>query len=168
MPAVVIEPVVDNAIPGPSHEPQRSAATVVVEELPPTPKSKKRKTLASVFTLPRKRTRSARSTATAVTAFAVTANTSTSSPVEPEAPQNPLVAATECPNFVDAQTLPDFDINNTNMSKPQTDPMEVRIPGFTLCKELQETILSIQEECQQIAAKSSAPLDDFVHHSSSD
>jgi hypothetical protein len=46
--------------------------------------------------------------------------------------------------------------------------MEIRIPGFTLCKELQETILSIQAECKQIAAESSALLDDFVHHSSSD
>jgi hypothetical protein len=45
---------------------------------------------------------------------------------------------------------------------------EIRIPGFTLCKELQETILSIQTECTQIAAESSAPPDDSVHHTSSD
>jgi hypothetical protein len=92
MPAVVIEPAVENPIPGPSHEPQPSAATTVVEELPPTPKAKKRKTPASVFTLPRKRTRSARSTATTVTTPTVTASTSTSSPVEPDAPQNTPVA----------------------------------------------------------------------------
>jgi hypothetical protein len=54
------------------------------------------------------------------------------------------------------------------MSEPQTDPMEIRIPGFTLCKELRETILSIQAECKQIVAESSTPLDDSVHHSSSD
>jgi hypothetical protein len=46
--------------------------------------------------------------------------------------------------------------------------MEIHIPGFTLCKELQETIFSIQAECNQIAAESLAPLDDYVHHSLSD
>jgi hypothetical protein len=46
--------------------------------------------------------------------------------------------------------------------------MEICILGFTLCKELQETILSIQAECNQIAAESSTLLDDYVHHSSSD
>jgi hypothetical protein len=45
---------------------------------------------------------------------------------------------------------------------------EVRIPGFTLCTELQETILSFQNECTQIAAESSAPPDDSVHHTSID
>jgi hypothetical protein len=44
---------------------------------------------------------------------------------------------------------------------------EIRIPGFTLCKELQETILSIQTECTQITAESSALPDDSVHHTSS-
>jgi hypothetical protein len=68
---------------------------------------------------------------------------STSSHVEPGAPQNTPVAVTKCSDFADAQTLPDFDINNKNMTEPQTDPMEIRIPGFTLCKELQETILLI-------------------------
>jgi hypothetical protein len=144
MPAVVIEPAVDNAIPGPSHEPQPLATTTVVEELPPTPKAKKRKTHASVFTLPRKRTRLARSTATTVTTPIVTASTPTSSLVEPDAPQNPHVAATECLDFADAQTLLDFYIHNTNLREPQIDLMGVHIPGFTLCKELQETILSIQ------------------------
>jgi hypothetical protein len=42
MPAVVIEPAVDSATPGSTHEPQPSAATIVVEEIPPTPKAKKR------------------------------------------------------------------------------------------------------------------------------
>jgi hypothetical protein len=44
---------------------------------------------------------------------------------------------------------------------------EIRIPGFTLCPELQATILSIQTECTPIAAESSAPPDDSVHHTSS-
>jgi hypothetical protein len=93
----------------------------------------------------------------------------TSSPVEPDAPQNSIVVAIECPDFVDAQNLPDFDINNTNMSEPQTDPMEIHISGFTLCKEFQETILSIiQAKCQQIVAESSALLYDSMRHSSSD
>jgi uncharacterized membrane protein len=42
-------------------------------------------------------------------------------------------ATIECPNFADTQTPPDF--------------MEVRIPGFTLCKEFQETIFSLQAKC---------------------
>jgi hypothetical protein len=46
--------------------------------------------------------------------------------------------------------------------------MEICIPSFTLCKELQETILLIQARCNQIVVESSAPLDDFVHHSLSD
>jgi hypothetical protein len=50
MPAVVIEPTVENPIAGPSHEPHPSVTTTVVEELPPTPKAKKRKTPSSVFT----------------------------------------------------------------------------------------------------------------------
>jgi hypothetical protein len=58
------------------------------------------------------------------------------------------VAATECLDLADTQTLPDFDINDTNLSEWLTDFMEVRIPGFTLCKEFQDTILSLQEECQ--------------------
>jgi hypothetical protein len=45
---------------------------------------------------------------------------------------------------------------------------EVRIPGFTLCIELQETILSFQNECTQIAAESSTPPDDSTHHTSID
>jgi hypothetical protein len=95
-------------------------------------------------------------------------STLTSSPTEPDAPQNTPVVAIECPDFANAQTLPNFDINNKNMSEPPTDPMEIRIPFFTLCKELQETILSFQVECKQIAVESSALLDDFVHHSSID
>jgi hypothetical protein len=46
--------------------------------------------------------------------------------------------------------------------------MEVRIPGFTLCKEFQATILSLQEECTRVTTESSAPLDDFVHPSMTD
>jgi hypothetical protein len=88
------------------------------------------------------------SAATTVEAPTVTASTSTSSPVEPEATQNPPVVETECPDFVDAQTLPDFDINDTNLSEPQIDLMETGIPDFTLGKEFQETILSIQAECK--------------------
>jgi hypothetical protein len=235
MPMVVLEPAVDNAIPGPNHEPHPSVATVVVEELPPTPKAQKRKLPASVFAFPRKRTRSTRSPATAVTAPAVIARTSTSSPVEPATTQNPPIAATvfeaptitaselsqkiqhqtrsksqrgidrvapeatqnppivatvfqsptvtttessqkrkrqprrksqrgidrvapeattKCPDFVDTQTLPDF--------------MEVCISGFTLCKEFQETIFSLQAECTRITAESLAPLDDSMCHSLSD
>jgi hypothetical protein len=78
------------------------------------------------------------------------------------------VVATECPNLVDTQTLPDFDINDTNLSERLTDFMEVRIPGFTLCKEFQDTISSLQAECQRVAPESSALLDDYVHHSSGD
>jgi hypothetical protein len=148
MPAVVIEPAVENPIPGPSHEPHPSAATTVKSPTVTASKSTQRRKL---------KTRS---------------NSNTTQRgidrVEPEATQNPPVAATECPDFADAQTLPDFDINNTNLSEPQIDLMEIRIPGFTLCKELQETILSIQAECKQIAPESSALLDDSVHHSSSD
>jgi hypothetical protein len=97
MPSVVVEPAVDSTIPGPSHEPQPSAATTFVQELPLTPKAKKRKTLPSVFTLPRTRTRSERSTATTVPASTVTASTSTSSPVAPTTTQNPPVVVTTVP-----------------------------------------------------------------------
>jgi hypothetical protein len=45
--------------------------------------------------------------------------------------------------------------------------IEIRIPGFTLCLELQATILSIQTDCTTIAVESSAPPDVFVHHTSS-
>jgi hypothetical protein len=51
--------------------------------------------------------------------------------------------AIECPDFADTQTLPDFDINDTNLSEKLTDFMEVHISGFTLCKEFQETIFSL-------------------------
>jgi hypothetical protein len=54
------------------------------------------------------------------------------------------------------------------MSEPPTDLMEIHILGFTLCKELQETILSIQIECKQIAVESPTLVDDSMHHSSSD
>jgi hypothetical protein len=46
--------------------------------------------------------------------------------------------------------------------------MEVRIPSFTLCKEFQETILSLQVECTRMTAESSALPDDSVHHSTSE
>jgi hypothetical protein len=46
--------------------------------------------------------------------------------------------------------------------------MEVSIPGFTLCKEFQPTILSLQEECTRVTVESSASLDDSFHHSMSD
>jgi hypothetical protein len=69
------------------------ATKIVVEELPPTPKSKKKKTLASVFTLPRKRTRSASSIATIVIAPAVTTSMSTTSSVEPTITQKPPISA---------------------------------------------------------------------------
>jgi hypothetical protein len=111
MPAVVIEPAVENPISGPSHESQPLAATII--EAP-----------------------------------TVTASTSTPSLSEPIANQSPLVVATECPNFGDAQTLIDFDINDTNLSEPQIDLIKIRIPGFTLYKEVQETILSIHTECK--------------------
>jgi hypothetical protein len=58
MPAIVIELAVDNARPGPNHEPHPSVATTIIEKLPPTPKYKKRRTLVSIFTLPRNNTRS--------------------------------------------------------------------------------------------------------------
>jgi hypothetical protein len=88
---------VTNTIPEPSHESQPSTATTVVEELPPTPKPKKRETLASVSTLPRKRTRSERFAATVVQAPTVISSTSTSSPIEPTSTQSPPIAATVVP-----------------------------------------------------------------------
>jgi hypothetical protein len=102
MPAVVIEPTVENPILGPNHEPQPSATTSAVEEIPPTSKDKKRKTSTYVFTLPRKITRSTKSTTTTITTPTIKTNTSTSSPVEPDTPQNILVAAKKCPDFADA------------------------------------------------------------------
>jgi hypothetical protein len=62
----------------------------------------------------------------------ISSSTSTLSPIEPASTQNPLVVAIECPDFVDARTLPDFEINDTNLSEPQTDLMEICIPSFTL------------------------------------
>ena len=73
---------------------------------------------------------------------------------------------TKC--LADTQTLPYFYINDTNLSERLTDFMELRIPGFTLCKEFQDTISSLQEECQRVAPESSSLLDDFVHPSSGD
>jgi hypothetical protein len=148
MHVVVIEPAVENPIPGPSHEPQPSA-TKIVKSLTVT---------ANKLTQRRKlKTRSKSNT----TQRGI-------DKVEPEATQNPHVVATECPDFVDAHTLPYFDINDTYLSAWIIDFMEIRIMGFTLCKELQETILSIQAKCKRIAPESSALIDDFVHHSSSD
>jgi hypothetical protein len=94
IPAVVLESKVDNAILGPSHEPQPLAITTVVEELTPTPKAKKRKYLATVSTLPKKRTRSERSTATTFQAPTINSSTSNSSLVEPATTQNPPNVAT--------------------------------------------------------------------------
>jgi len=94
MPANVLDLGVDNAIPGLNHEPQPSVATTIVEELPPTPKYQKRKLPTSIFSFPRKRTRSTRSPATTVTTPVVTARMMTSSPIELETTQNPPIAAT--------------------------------------------------------------------------
>jgi hypothetical protein len=46
--------------------------------------------------------------------------------------------------------------------------MELHILGFTLCKEFQETILSLQAECTRIIAESLALFYDYVRHSPSD
>jgi hypothetical protein len=108
------------------------------------------------------------SAATTVQSPIVNSIMSTSFPIELEATQNPPITETECPNFLDAQTLPYFDINDTNLSEPQIDLMETGIQYFTLGKEFQESIFSIQDECKQIGAESSTPLDDSVHNSSSD
>jgi hypothetical protein len=88
------------------------------------------------------------STATTIEATTVTSSMSTSSLIELEATQNPPIVETKCPDFVDAQTLPDFDINDTNLSETKIDLMEIGIPDFTLGKEFQKTILSIQGECK--------------------
>jgi len=144
----VIEPTVENPIPKPSHEPQPLATTEVKSPTIIANKLNQRREL---------KTRSKYKT----TQRGIDR-------VEPEATQNPPVAAIECPTFTDAHSLPYFDINNTKLSEPQIDLMEIRIPGFTLCKELQETIFSIEVECKKIAVESSALIDDFVHHLSSD
>jgi len=44
----------------------------------------------------------------------------------------------------------------------------VRILGFTLCPELQETIFSFQNECTQFASKSSVLPNDSMHPMSVD
>jgi hypothetical protein len=94
---VVVEPAVDSEIPGPNHEPQPSAAIVIVQELPRTLKAKKRKFLPSVSTLPRTRTRSERSTVTTAPTSTATASTSIPSPVAPTTTQNPPVVVTVVP-----------------------------------------------------------------------
>jgi hypothetical protein len=86
---VVVEPAVESEILGPNHEPQPSAAIVVVQELPWTLKDKKRKFLPFVSPLPRTRTRSERSTVIAATTSTSTASTLIPSPMAPTTNQNP-------------------------------------------------------------------------------
>jgi len=99
MHVVLLELAVDNEIPRQNHEPQPSATTTIVEELPPTPTAQKRKLPAFVFAFLRKRNRSERSP--------VTTRTSTSSPIESTTTQNPPIVATviEAP-AVTASELP--------------------------------------------------------------
>jgi hypothetical protein len=110
MPAVVIELAVENPIPGPSHEPQPSVAIEVKAPTVTASKSTHRRKL---------KTRS---------------NSNTTQRgidrVEPKATQNHSIVAIECPDFADAQTLPYFYINDTNLSERIIDFMEIRILGL--------------------------------------
>ena len=58
--------------------------------------------------------------------------------------------------------------NQSPLATVTENSTEVRIPIFTLCIELQETILSFQNEGTQITEESSAAPDDSAHHTSID
>jgi hypothetical protein len=89
---------VTNTILEPIHEYYPSAMIVVVEKIPLIPKPKKRETLASVSSLPRKRTRSERFAAKSIQARTVISNTSNYSPIEPTSTQSPPIVATVIPS----------------------------------------------------------------------
>jgi hypothetical protein len=146
IPAVVIEPTIENPILGPSHEPQPSAATTVkapTVTVNMSTQRRKHKTRNNFNTTQRSKRKTRSHSNTTQRGI---------DKVEPKATQNPPVVATECLDFADAQTLP-FDINDTNLSERLVDFMEVSIPGFTLCKEFQETILLLQAECTRITTE---------------
>jgi hypothetical protein len=77
------------------HKPPPSVATITKT----IPKPKKRATLASVSTLPRKRTRLERFAAIVVQSPTVISSTSTSSPVELASTQSTPIAATIIPSL---------------------------------------------------------------------
>jgi hypothetical protein len=156
MPAIVIEPIVENPIPRPSHEPHPSAATTVENPIPgPSHESQPLATTvvkspivtSSMLTQRRKHQTKRNSNTTQRRKRKTIRKFNTTqrgiNRVEPEATQNPPIVAIECPDFADTQTLPYFDINDTNLIERIIDFMEVHIPSFTLCKEFQETIVSL-------------------------
>jgi hypothetical protein len=156
----------------PSHASQPLVATYVIEKLPPSPKQT---TLVHLSGSPRKCIRLERTTATTSLT-----TPSTFAPAEPPisattVPSPTIVAGRlsqkrkrpfkgKCQNELD----PIISIKTQNPYIVVIEnSTEIRIPGFTLCLELQGTILSIQTECTPIAAESSAPPNDSVHHTSS-
>jgi hypothetical protein len=98
----LIETEVENPIHGPIHEPQPSAATTVKS---PT-------VISSTSTQRRKRKTRRKSNTTQRRKLKTISKYNTTQrgidKVEPKETQNPHVVATECPDFANAQTLPDF------------------------------------------------------------
>jgi hypothetical protein len=152
------------------------AATPIIEILPPA-SDKKTPALTSVLT--KKRTR--------ITWSTITSRPLTPSVVAPIITQNTpiVVAANQAPTIITCATSQKRkrpfkgkprraldQIGSTTNQSPLVvvtkNSTAVRIPGFTLCPELQETIFSFQNECTQFAAESSVLPDDFAHPMSVD
>jgi hypothetical protein len=146
--------------------------TNVIEKIPPSPKQR---TPVPISVSPRKRTRSERSTAIeSLTTPSVVALVEP--PIAATTVPSPTITAGrlsqkrkrsfkgKCWKDIDPIILVENQTPSASMPK---NSIEIRILGFTLCLELQATILSIQTECTPIVAESSALPKDFVHHTSS-